>query len=197
MAAMIIGLIFNWSYIAYAGILFFIGCLFFFRNPERVCRVALQDDSLIISPADGKIISIEQLAAPTEHGFTQKIAIFLSPLDVHVQRACCVGLVKLITYHEGTFMPAWLPKSSIHNERNDLLMVDEEKNRTIMIRQIAGSMARSIICWVSRGVILQQGNAYGMICFGSRVELFLPHGVTIYGEVGDRIYGGHTVIGRW
>lgn len=178
-------------YTAFAGFLF---CLFFFRNPERVCQEALQNPSVLICPSDGKVLSIEQLEGNQEFG--HKVAIFLSPLDVHVNWLPTLGTIKDIKYHKGTFAMAFLPKSSELNERNDVLL-ETKTGKLILVRQIAGTIARTIVCWVKQGDMIDQtGQLFGMIKFGSRVEVFLPHEAVIDVTQGQRVYGGQTVLGK-
>lgn len=177
------------AYIALAlgiiGIVCVFFCFYFFRNPERFCPEALSDASLLVSPADGKVVAVS----------TNSISIFLSPLDVHVNWVPMAGTVSAINYHKGAFVPAFLPKSSLLNERNDVHIVTV-CGKTIVMRQIAGTIARVIKWWVVPGQAVAQGAKYGMIMFGSRVDLLLPDQIEISVKVGERVKGGQTVIGR-
>lgn len=128
--------------------------------------------------------------------YTKKVSIFLSALDVHVNWAPVSGSVKDVQYRNGTFKFAFLPKSSEFNERNDLLIL-ADNGKTIKVRQIAGMVARRICCWVKSGDKLKAGDKYGMIRFGSRIEIFLPDSVELNVGVGQRVYGGQTILGRW
>jgi phosphatidylserine decarboxylase len=125
-----------------------------------------------------------------------KISIFLSPFDVHVHWVPTSGVVDRIVYTPGAFHPSFIPKSSELNERCDVHVRCDAQRRYI-VRQIAGAIARRIICWVHEGDSLTCGDTYGMIRFGSRVELLLPANVHIDVGLGQYVYGGSTVIGRW
>jgi phosphatidylserine decarboxylase len=176
------------------GLLLF--CLYFFRNPDRVCPEALVDGNVIVSPADGRVIEI--LYDPTNgfEGYAYKVSIFLSVFDVHVNRMPSTGTIKKIVYRPGKFVPAYVPKSSELNERNDLVMMRDD-GRTFIVRQIAGIVARRIRSWVHEGSLVPVGSRYGMIMFGSRVDILLPNSVELSVVKGQRVYGGQTVIGRW
>jgi len=169
-------------------------CLYFFRNPSRLCPEALRDKQSIVCPADGRIMSIDTIADP-ELGTVQRIAIFLSPLDVHVTRIPISGVIKNIDYRPGKFIVAYAPKSSASNERNDLLITTAQ-GCTIRVRQIAGFVARRICWWVKTHDSVCAGSIYGMIRFGSRVDLHLPTTTQIYVQTGQVVRGGETVIGR-
>jgi phosphatidylserine decarboxylase len=178
----------------YTSFLGFMFCLFFFRNPERFCPEALQDQSVLICPSDGKVLAIEKLE--NNEQFAYKVAIFLSPLDVHVNWLPALGIIKEVVYHQGAFAMAFLPKSSELNERNDVLL-QTQTGKLILVRQIAGTIARTIVCWVKPGDIINQtGKLFGMIKFGSRIEIFLPQDAVIDVTEGQRVYGGQTVLGK-
>jgi phosphatidylserine decarboxylase precursor-related protein len=177
-------------------ILFFIFSVYFFRNPERVCKEAINDPSVLVCPSDGKVIDIGYDKENGFEGYTQKVSVFLSAFDVHVNWSPIAGQVKDVKYKTGTFAFAFLPKSSELNERNDLLILSGN-GKTIKVRQIAGMVARRICCWVNIGDELKRGDKYGMIRFGSRIEIFLPDTVKLSVGMGDRVYGGQTVLGRW
>lgn len=171
-------------FIAIAAFLF---SFYFFRNPERHCLEAEQDSSVLVCPADGRVVDIQP----------GKISIFLSPLDVHVNRVPCAGVIENITYKPGKFMMAFVPKSSELNERNDVTVVTPE-GKKIIVRQIAGTIARKICWWVKEGDRLKTGETFGMIRFGSRVDLlFEPGSIALAIKEGEYVYGGQTVLGRW
>ena len=181
----------------YLCVALFIFSIFFFRNPDRVCAEALHDNSVIISPADGKILSIEQESMTLEgHEYAYKISIFLSPFDVHVNWMPCAGLVTAISYHKGSFYPAFLPKTSELNERNTVT-VQTASGAYVRIIQITGTIARTIVCWVSEGKHVEGGVKFGMMKYGSRIDLFLPSGVQLEVAEGQKVCGGETVIGRF
>lgn len=179
--------------LSYFVLLFFVFCVWFFRNPQRTCPELQYDKSVLVCPADGKIVDIN--FGDVGHGFKQKVSIFLSVFDVHVQSSPVAGTVSHTEYNKGAFTFAFLPKSSELNERNDVyILVDRDKR--IMVRQIAGIVARRICCWVHAGDPVQAGDSFGMIRFGSRVEIFLPEEVTLEVGMGQRVYAGQTVLGR-
>lgn len=180
----------------YVICLVFLFLIYFFRNPDRVCQEALTDPTVLICPADGKVIDIKVDKDGWLEGYEQKISIFLSPLDVHVQWTPIAGQVEKVTHRAGTFKMAFLPKSSEFNERNDLLL-KAENGKTILVRQIAGAAVRRICCWVREGEQVTRGYKYGMVRFGSRVDIFLPANVEIKVGMGEHVYGGQTVLGRW
>lgn len=179
----------------YAGLLFIVFSLYFFRNPERRCIAALSDASVLVCPADGTVVDIQYNAANNLDGYAQKVSIFLSPFDVHVNWTPMAGVIQDVVYRPGTFSMAFLPKSSELNERNDIIIRDNGKK--ITVRQIAGTIARRICCWVIPGQDVPLGYKYGMIRFGSRVDILLPDNVTLAVGVGQKVCGGHTVLGRW
>lgn len=167
-------------------------CFFFFRNPVRVCPEAEQDARVLVCPSDGKVLYVEPC---NEEDFVQKVAIFLSPLDVHVNWSPVSGQVETVAYRRGAFKMAFLDKSSDLNERNDVEFGNSD-GTTIRVRQIAGTIARVIVCWVNEGDYVARGQKYGMIKFGSRIEVFVPRGVDIAVQKGQKVYGGQTVLGR-
>lgn len=191
-----LGAFFVYRPLFYVGCFVFLFLIYFFRNPERVCLQALTDPSVLICPADGKIVDIKIDKTNGLEGYAQRVSIFLSPLDVHVQWTPLAGRVEKVMHRAGAFKIAYLPKSSDLNERNDLLL-KAENGKTILVRQIAGLMVRRICCWVGEGEQVSRGYKYGMVRFGSRVDIFLPENVEIKVGMGEHVYGGQTVLGRW
>lgn len=188
---------FTFPRLLYIVLLFFIFSFYFFRNPTRVSAQAQADSSLIVSPSDGKVVAIEQnFSHPDYPDYTQKISIFLSPLDVHVNWVPFASSIERMHYKPGAFAFAFLPKSSELNERNDIVC-KHPNGQTVMVRQIAGTVARRICWWVKPGQQLAVGDTFGMIRFGSRVELFLPKNIAIKVAVGDRVYGGETILAQF
>ncbi|CAN5137872.1 phosphatidylserine decarboxylase family protein [soil metagenome] len=181
--------------ITYLALIAFIFCFHFFRNPERVCPEALVDNTVIVCPADGKVVDIQYDPHGGFKGYHQKISIFLSPLNVHVNWTPVAGLLEKVDYVPGKFMMAFLPKSSELNEHNDLV-IKREDGKTVLVRQIAGTVARRIVCWAKEGQAVTAGQKYGMIKFSSRVDLLLPEQAQIDVKVGQKVFGGKTVIGR-
>ncbi|HNT51497.1 MAG TPA: phosphatidylserine decarboxylase family protein [Cyclobacteriaceae bacterium] len=173
-----------------SGILFLL-ILQFFRNP--IFNV-VQNEKTVLAPADGKVVVIEE-TEETEYlkERRKQISIFMSPVNVHVNRMPVGGSISYFKYHPGKYLVAWHPKSSTENERTTV--VAKMKNGTeILFRQIAGALARRIKCYVTEGQELSQGQEFGFIKFGSRVDIFLPLDSVIKAKVGDKTKGGQTVI---
>jgi phosphatidylserine decarboxylase len=172
---------------------FLILFLIFFRNPPRLN--AISDANVLVAPADGKVVVIEETF---EKEFLKKesiqISIFMSPLNVHSNRSPIDGEVIYQQYHSGNYLVAWHPKSSELNERNTLVIRHKEKN--ILIRQIAGKVARKIVSYVKIGETLTRGQEFGFIKFGSRVDVFLPLESTVLVKIGDVVQGGVTEIAK-
>lgn len=182
----------TWHYIIYAiFVLFFIGILQFFRSPKR--NVPLNTDH-VLSPADGKVVVIEKTTEGEYfHDERLQISIFMSPLNVHVNRYPVGGRVSYFKYHPGKYLVAWHPKSSTDNERTTVV-VDHPDHEEILIRQIAGAVARRIVCYSKEEEIVEQGSEMGFIKFGSRVDVFLPVDTEISVKLGQKIRGGETVL---
>ncbi|MDR3646885.1 MAG: phosphatidylserine decarboxylase family protein [Candidatus Babeliales bacterium] len=171
---------------------FFLFSFYFFRNPDRVCKEREFDNNILVSPCDGLVVTIEKISDLT---YTQKISVFLSPIDVHVNWIPDDGIIEDVIYRPGKFIVAFAPKSSDINERNDIVI--NCKKGKIQVGQIAGFVARRICCWVKKGDNIKAGTKFGMIRFGSRVDIFLPENVEIKVNLGQKIKGGQTAIGRW
>lgn len=193
LAVAVLGL-FLWVPLAWLGVLFTLFCLYFFRDPERVLPPR---SGVFVAPADGLVVSIEQAVPPAELGLSSeprtRVAIFLSVLDVHVNRAPIAGTVQKIAYHPGLFLSAADDKASDDNERNSLLL-RLPTGEDVVVVQIAGLIARRILCEVREGQILTTGERFGIIRFGSRTDLYLPEGCTPLIAAGQRMIGGETVI---
>jgi phosphatidylserine decarboxylase len=166
--------------------------IWFFRNPERNTPPG---EKLVISPADGEVIKIEEIR---EHelipGPLRKISIFMNIFSVHVNRVPCAGRIEAIRYYEGKFLSANLDKASSDNERNGLV-VRMNDGRAIGMIQVAGLVARRIVCWVKQGMRVEKGERFGLIRFGSRVEVLMPADTTVMVKPGDRVRAGETPIG--
>jgi len=171
--------------------LFYYFFLQFFRDPERQTPA---DQSAIIAPADGKIVVIEE-TEETEyfHNKRIQISIFMSPLNVHVNRCPVNGRVKYIRYHPGKYLVAWHPKSSVENERNTVVIGNEGTD--VLIRQIAGKVARRIVCYLKNEESVKAGSELGFIKFGSRVDVFLPVSAKIGVHLNQVVIGGETILG--
>ncbi|MFQ5851687.1 MAG: phosphatidylserine decarboxylase family protein [Candidatus Binatia bacterium] len=166
----------------------------FFRDPERIPPMG---EGLVLSPADGRVVGVRGVEKGNllrEAG--TRISIFLSPLDVHVNRAPIKGLVDKVQYQPGRFFAAYRDKASQDNEQNAVRIVDPAGN-SLSIVQIAGVLARRIVCYVKEGERLERGQRVGLIMFGSRVDIFLPRGSRVEVAEGQRVRGGETVIGRF
>jgi phosphatidylserine decarboxylase len=175
------------------SVIFVIFSLWFFRNPERVPDDSSPDS--VISAADGTVLKVEQVNDPRYGASGEKISIFMSPFNVHVNRSPVTGTVEKVEYVPGKFFAANLDKASLDNERN-LVIVKSPSGVRIGFLQIAGFIARRIVCRVKPGDELRVGQRYGMIRFGSRMEMFLPAGSRILVKTGDAVIAGKTVVGR-
>lgn len=165
----------------------------FFRIPDRILTV---DDGKLICPADGKVVVIEE-TTDVEY-FKDKrlqVSIFMSPLNVHVNRNAVSGEIIYSQYHPGKYLAAWNPKSSTENERHSV--VYRAQGREILVKQIAGALARRIVNYLQPGMQVKQGEEMGFIKFGSRVDLLLPVGTKINVQMGQMVQGGVTVLGEW
>lgn len=166
----------------------------FFRSPIRKVSPS---ERLILCPADGKVVVIEE-TEETEY-FKDKrlqISIFMSPINVHSNRSPIAGVVKFFKYHPGKYLMAWNPKSSTLNERTTIV-VQNSFGVEVLFRQIAGALARRIVWYVNEGKEVKQGDEFGFIKFGSRVDVFLPIGTKINVKLGDKVKGGITVMGEF
>src|SRR6185503_3726533 len=166
----------------------------FFRDPERRIPAG---EGLVVSPADGKVVGIADAGETSRFtGTAMRISIFLSPLDVHINRFPVGGKIADIQYKQGEFLAAYKGEASEKNEQNALKIVDS-KGRFFGLVQIAGVLARRIVCRAKAGDILGRGDRFGLIMFGSRTDLYLPHGCKIEVSEGQRVKGGETIIGRF
>jgi phosphatidylserine decarboxylase len=180
----------SWLIILFAFITFFI--IWFFRNPERYFQ---EEEKVLISPADGKVIKIEDVEVNgTISGRFKKISIFMNVINVHVNRAAYSGKIETINYHEGKFVSANLDKASLDNERNEV-MIRTEDGRSVWMVQIAGLIARRIVCWVDVGANIKKGERFGLIRFGSRVDVYLPEDSRISVKLKDKVKAGQTSLG--
>jgi phosphatidylserine decarboxylase len=165
-------------------------CLWFFRDPHRVIP---PDPRTVVSPADGRVVDVSPMHEDQFlHADVTKVSIFMSPLDVHVNRSPVDGTITRIQHFAGKFRAAWEDKASLDNERN--AMVLEQGARRFLVVQIAGALARRIICRPVVGDTLGRGQPYGVIMFGSRVDLYLPADVRPVAKKGDRVTAGVTVL---
>lgn len=168
--------------------------LYFFRDPARLVPA---DENALVSPADGRIILVEQIT--DDHYLqanVQKISIFMNVFDVHVNRVPLAGTVEKIVYEPGRFYAADSTKAALENETCAVLL-NAGQGRRLAFVQMAGLIARRIICWAEQGDVLTKGSRYGLIRFGSRVDLYLPLDLRLEVKKGQRVKAGETVIGRF
>ncbi len=181
-------------WLAWVGVIFGLFCLYFFRDPERVPPARA---GLMLAPADGKVVLVGEVAPPPELGIGDaprwRVAIFLSVLDVHVNRMPADATVTRIAYRHGQFLNASLDKASELNERNAVALRLPD-GREIAVVQIAGLIARRILCFAHEGDAVRAGGRFGLIRFGSRTDLYLPEGVRPLVAIGQTMIGGETVI---
>ena len=171
--------------------LLFVIVLQFFRSPRRLFSFG---EALVICPADGKVVVIEE-TEELEY-FKDKrlqVSIFMSPVNVHINRNPISGLVKFYKYHPGKYLAAWNPKSSTENERTTVV-VEHANGVPVLFRQIAGALARRIVCYVKEGDEVVQAEQFGFIKFGSRVDVFLPIGTKINVSLNEVVKGGITTL---
>lgn len=173
------------------SIIFFLIILQFFRNPRIV---AAYNDEHILAPADGKVVVIEETV---ENEYFQdkrkQISVFMSPVNVHVNRNPASGVIKYFKYHSGKYLVAWHPKSSTDNERTTFVL-ELQNGIDILVRQIAGALARRIKWYIKEGDSVKQGEEFGFIKFGSRVDIFLPLDAVVKVKIGDKTKAGRTVL---
>ena len=173
------------------SLILFVFILWFFRNPKRNI---IKNPEIILSPADGKVVLIEEVDELEFFNEKKiKVSIFLSPLDIHVNRYPVSGKVLYSKYHKGKYLVAWHPKSSDKNERSTIV-IENKKFGKIMYRQIAGAVARRVVNYAKVDFIVEQGDDSGFIKFGSRVDIFLSKDCKLKVNVGDKVKGGITVI---
>jgi phosphatidylserine decarboxylase len=182
------------AWLVWLGLIWTLFCLFFFRDPERVPP---QRPGLFVAPADGRIVSIAQALPPPEMDLGSeprwRVSIFLTVLNVHVNRVPADGVVTRVAYHHGAFLSASLDKASEQNERN-AVAIRLPNGQEIAVVQIAGLIARRILCSVRQGETVTAGARFGIIRFGSRTDLYLPVGVRPLVLEGQTMVGGETVI---
>jgi phosphatidylserine decarboxylase len=182
------------GWLFWLGLLFTLFCLYFFRDPHRVPP---ERERLVLAPADGHVVSVGPAVPPEELGLGPaarwRVAIFLSVLDVHVNRVPAEGVVTRIAYRHGKYLNASLDKASVDNERNAIALRLPD-GRDMAVVQIAGLIARRILCDLREGDTVQAGDRFGIIRFGSRTDLYLPEGVRPLVAEGQTMIGGETVI---
>src|SRR5690606_21053416 len=203
--ATILGIALSWlSYTLLSGIpilnwflqivffLLWFWVLWFFRIPYRKFT---EGSDLVVAPADGKVVVIEEVEEPEYFkGRRLQVSIFMSPLNVHVNRSPITGTVDYVQYHPGKYLVAWHPKSSTENERTTVVISNDKTS--ILLRQIAGAMARRIKYYVQQGDEIKHNDQFGFIRFGSRVDVFFPIGTKIDVQIGQAVKGGQTILAK-
>lgn len=183
---------FIWLWIVPFASIVTIFMVYFFRDPERVIP---WEKDVFVAPADGKVIMIEKVKEDRYlNGEAIEISIFMSPLDVHVNRSPCDGKVKSVVYSPGKFLSAFKYEASLKNENITMLL--ETEYGDIIVRQVAGFLARRAVCWVKEGDFLRRGERFGIIKFSSRVDLFLPLNTEVKVKMGEKVRAGETIIGE-
>ncbi|MFN8416514.1 MAG: phosphatidylserine decarboxylase family protein [Cytophagaceae bacterium] len=176
------------------SLILFLLILQFFRSPIRNFEI---NDNQIIAPADGKVVVIEEVVE-TEY-FNEKrrqISIFMSPFNVHINRNPISGMVTYFKYHSGKYLVAWHPKSSTENERTTIV-IRGKNDHEILLRQIAGALAKRIVWYLEAGKEIEQGEELGFIKFGSRVDVFVPLDAKVMVQLGQKSVGGKTVLAEF
>ncbi len=182
---------FGWKSTAFVSLVLTLFVLFFFRDPERTVP---EGKGMVVSPADGKVIVIKDIFEPAYlKQEVKQISIFLSVFNVHVNRAPIGGAIEVVKYNPGKFHVASVDKASLDNEQTSMVIAAGKDK--ILVKQIAGLIARRIVCYARPGDTIKTGERYGLIRFGSRVDLFLPKTAEIRVKLGDRVRGAQDVIG--
>ncbi len=191
-ALTVLALFLGWGVATVLFLLLTIWVVWFFRNPHRIIPVG---EGLVVAPADGRVLGVEKVENPADGTDCMRVAIFMNVFNVHVNRLPVAGTVTDVTYTPGRFFNASFDKASVHNERNRVTVETADGHKVTFI-QIAGLVARRIVCWAKPGDGGNMGDIFGLIRFGSRVDVHLPLGTEIVVESGQRVSAGATVLGR-
>ncbi len=190
--SVVLGLL--WAPLFWLGLGLTVWCYYFFRDPVRVIP---QEPGLVLSPADGIVSLIEEVVPPSDMGLGDqaltRVSVFMNVFNCHINRAPVAGEVVSVVYHHGKFLNASLDKASVHNERNSVTLETAQGMR-IGVVQIAGLVARRIVCFVGKGDALGVGHRFGLIRFGSRLDVFLPQGIAPLVCVGQTAVAGETIL---
>ena len=179
-----------WFWVTGLFVGLFLFVTWFFRDPERSIP---EDPNAIVSAGDGRVVEIVQEKDPLLDGVYTRVSVFLNVFNVHVNRVPIAGKIQATRYNPGKFLNAASHKASLDNEQSAILL--NNGHVTILVKQIAGLIARRIVCWAEEGDEYQRGQRFGLIRFGSRVDIFLPEGTDIKVEIGDIVSGGSSIIG--
>lgn len=183
----------KYAFFTAISILFYAFFAYFFRDPQRATMAHPND---VLSPADGKVVVIQEVEVDEYlHDRRIQVSIYMSPFNVHVNRSPIAGIVKYFKYHPGKYLVAWHPKSSTKNERTTVV-VEHKEGFQVLLRQIAGAVARRIRFYCREGDHLEQGSEFGFIKFGSRVDVFLPLDTEIKVSLGEKVKGGVSVLAK-
>lgn len=183
----------GWPGVAVGAALLTLFISWFFRNPARTVP---QGPRLVVAPGDGKVIAIEEEFEPRFlKDRSIRVTIFLNVFDVHINRIPCDGIIEDVRYQPGLFLVASKPEATVKNEQNALMIRTSEGAKVLCV-QVAGLIARRIVCWVSPREQARRGERFGLIRFGSRMDTFLPIGTSLRVAVGDRVKGGETILGE-
>lgn len=183
----------GWPVVALVGGIATLFSAWFFRNPARVIP---QGPNLVVAPGDGKVIAVEEEFEPRYlKERSLRVTIFLNVFDVHINRMPCDGVVEGVQYQPGLFLVASKPEATLRNEQNAVMIKTHEGMKVLCV-QVAGLIARRIVCWISPRDRAIRGERYGLIRFGSRMDTFLPMGTKLRVAVGERVKGGETILGE-
>jgi phosphatidylserine decarboxylase len=180
----------GWKVTAAVFLLLCAGVAFFFRDPERLPPA---EPGVVVSPADGRVMEIRDEASDGRPG--RRISIFLSIWDVHINRSPMAGRIREVEYRTGRFYNAMRSRASFENEQN-IIHLQTERGEMIF-KQIAGAIARRVVCWKAPGDTVKLGERFGLIRFGSRMDVWLPENAEIVARVGEHVSGGVSVLARW
>lgn len=189
LAALLLSVFGYWT-VAVVLLLLTLSMAFFFRDPRRQPP---SDPSVVVAPADGRVTRVQKVV-PEDAESSTLVSIFLSPLDVHINRAPIAGFIRDVSYVPGKFLMATNEMASAVNEQNALTI--EGEKITVVCKQIAGILARRVVCWKKKGDSVSLGERFGLIKFSSRTDLILPRQVDVLVQEGSRVQGGTTIIGR-
>jgi phosphatidylserine decarboxylase len=183
----------GWVTVAIGAAILTLFVSWFFRNPSRVVP---QGPRLVVASGDGKVVAIEEEFEPRFiKDRSIRISIFLNVFDVHINRVPCEGVIEEVQYQPGLFLVASKPDATLRNEQNALMIRTVEGEKVLCV-QVAGLLARRIVCWISSGDRAVRGERFGLIRFGSRMDTFLPLGTAVKVAIGDRVKGGETILGE-